>query len=149
MPYCSIDEAWGPSFDRGPKNTDSRYALVDKSKNWQRTNENIYHEDEKNDRYYDGKNEKTVELKDLKKTKKVSEVEPYVLYENRDEPVNRSINFYDKYQELLRENRFLKEKILELANNNPNAQNDLCLYIFTGIFIIYILDIFTKIGKNR
>lgn len=149
MPYCSIDEAWGPSFDRGPTNSDSRYALVDKSKNWQRSNENIYHEEKKNDRYYDGKNEKTVELKDLKKTKKVSEVEPYVLYENRDEPVNRSINFYDKYQELLRENRFLKEKILELANNNPNAQNDLCLYIFTGIFIIYILDIFTKIGKNR
>ena len=94
----------------GPKNTDSRYALVDKSKNWQRTNENIYHDDEKNDRYFNGKNEKTVQLNDLKKNKKVSEVEPYVLYENRDEPVNRSINFYDKYQELLRENRFLKEK---------------------------------------
>lgn len=149
MPYCSIDEAWGPSFDKGPKNNESLYMSVDKSKNWQRTNENLYHDDKKNSRYDNDKNEINVELKDLKKTKKVSEVEPYVLYENKENNVNQNDNFYNKYMELLRENRFLKEQIIKLANNNPNAQNDLCLYIFTGIFIIYILDIFTKIGKNR
>ena len=31
----------------------------------------------------------------IKKTKRVSEVEPRVLYENREQPVNRSVNFYD------------------------------------------------------
>lgn len=149
MPYCSIDEAWGPTFDKGPKNSDSRYQEIDKSKNWQRSYENIYHDEKKNERYVENTNEKNVELNDLKKTKKVSEVEPYVLYENREKPVNYNINFYDKYQELLRENVFLKEKLMALANNNPNAQNDLCLYIFTGIFIIYILDIFSKLGNRR
>jgi len=149
MPYCSIDEAWGPSFDKGAKNNESLYMSVDKSKNWQRTNENLYHDEKKNSRYDNGKNETNVELKDLKKTKKVSEVEPYVLYENKENNVNQNDNFYNKYMGLLRENRFLKEQIIKLSNNNPNAQNDLCLYIFTGIFIIYILDIFTKVGKNR
>ena len=146
MPYCSIDEAWGPSFNRGPPNNESRYLEIDKSKNFQRTyiDQNTNSE---NNRFEDNSDTKKVDLNDLKKTKKVSQIEPYVLYENNE--TNNETSLYEKYTILLSENKYLKQQLLKLSTHNPNAQNDLCLYIFTGIFIIYILDIFSKIGKKR
>ena len=42
----------------------------------------------------------------------------------------------------------INDLIIKIDNQEGNSLNDIVMYVLLGIFIIFILDMFVKIGKN-
>lgn len=79
--------------------------------------------------------------------------------DNESESRNESINSFDgssassfnSYKNRKKINKTLDYLLNNKNNNGKNNNNnfyDILIYIVTGVFIIFILDIFTKLGKN-
>ena len=61
---------------------------------------------------------------------------------------NTDRKIFTKYNKQKRHSN-LNNDIYKSLNSNDNNIYDVVIYITTGIFIIFILDIFTKLGKRR
>ena len=146
MPNCSIEEAWGDNFNN--ENTNINKEEEDYSRTYNRLSE------------HSGP-ETRLPKKRKNKRKKKDTVESYSdtnsfvqesifqtsEQENRDDNITEE-NSQDKslYLDLLRENQELKNIISSIQNQSLDTDNifDLVLFISSGVFIIFILDIFVK-----
>lgn len=178
MPYCTIEEAWGISPENNspidPKIGSNVINNIDKtSRNYTKL-ENY----NGNDRYSRNKGSLEINLDESpivktreSKKKKNYDVcannekidngnNPVVMEEQMAGPIlnknnqniKRSIynddvieNFdLSKVNKLLSENKYLKEQLSK--NNNPNSE--LILFTVMGIFLLYIFELFIRIGKK-
>lgn len=177
MPYCTIEEAWGMSTENNspidPKigsnlinNNDKTSRNYKKLENYNGT-----------DRYSRNKNSLEINLEetptvqrkveDLKKNytvcnnnELINNTKPIMSEDQMCEPIlnkqpkqiKRSIynddvieNFdMSAINKLLSENKYLKEQLAK--NNNPNSE--LILFTVMGIFLLYIFELFIRIGKK-
>ena len=151
MPYCSIEEAWGDNFTN--ENT-----TLDKEENYSRTYNRLPE--------HSGPETRLPKKRKSKKKKKDT-IEAYnhpvqLLNESSFDPLDTD-NFVNDdsdtvqikeendnqkslYLDLLRENQELKHMISSLKNQSLDTDNifDLVLFISSGIFVIFVLDIFVK-----
>lgn len=129
MPFCTIEEAWGENI----------YKTSQKADTGNLSNQDVTYTD-------------TVEKQNKKKNRR-----------KKKSSKSNNIEFEDYIQNLKKENDELRNTIEHLNNkindlnvsntNNPNNLKmgiiDIILYILTGIFIIFIIDIILKFNNKR
>jgi ATP-dependent Zn protease len=135
MPFCTIEEAWGENI----------YKTSQKADTGNLSNQDITYTNtlEKHN---------TVEKQNKKKNRR-----------KKKSSKSNNIEFEDYIQNLKKENDELRNTIEHLNNkindlnvsntNNPNNLKmgiiDIILYILTGIFIIFIIDIILKFNNKK
>lgn len=150
MPYCSIEEAWGDNFTN--ENTN-----ITKEENYSRTYERLPEHSGPPTRLPKKRKSKKKKNKDTIEAYNQTSQSPTESYfnssdidnfKNDDENVEIKEEGSEKslYLDLLRENQELKNMISSLQNQSLDTDNifDLVLFISSGIFIIFVLDIFVK-----
>ena len=129
MPFCTIEEAWGENI----------YKTSQKADTGNLSNQDVTYTN-------------TVEKQNKKKNRR-----------KKKSSKSNNIEFEDYIQNLKKENDELRNTIEHLNNkindlnvsntNNPNNLKmgiiDIILYILTGIFIIFIIDIILKFNNKR
>tara|TARA_B110000211_G_scaffold195906_1_gene224713 strand:- start:606 stop:1025 length:420 start_codon:yes stop_codon:yes gene_type:complete len=129
MPFCTIEEAWGENI----------YKTSQKADTGNLSNQDVT---------YTNTLEKQTKKKNRRKKKSSK---------------SNNIEFEDYIQNLKKENDELRNTIEHLNNkindlnvsntNNPNNLKmgiiDIILYILTGIFIIFIIDIILKFNNKK
>ena len=135
MPFCTIEEAWGENI----------YKTSQKADTGNLSNQDVTYTNtlEKHN---------TVEKQNKKKNRR-----------KKKSSKSNNIEFEDYIQNLKKENDELRNTIEHLNNkindlnvsntNNPNNLKmgiiDIILYILTGIFIIFIIDIILKFNNKK
>lgn len=156
MVYCTLQEAWGSTYSKPKKkrsnsknnNIEHFISTNDKlSKNRYRYD---FSRDEQPLPEHNGSNER-IKLEDnydlSSNDENIQEVQEEVL-EELEESINNRNNVIDEEEDY--NNSILKkinELIEKIDNNQGNSLNDIVLFILLGIFIIFILDTFVRIGK--
>ena len=129
MPFCTIEEAWGENI----------YKTSQKADTGNLSNQDVTYTN-------------TVEKQNKKKNRR-----------KKKSSKSNNIEFEDYIQNLKKENDELRNTIEHLNNkindlnvsntNNPNNLKmgiiDIILYILTGIFIIFIIDIILKFNNKK
>jgi hypothetical protein len=129
MPFCTIEEAWGENI----------YKTSQKADTGNLSNQDVTYTN-------------TVEKQNKKKYRR-----------KKKSSKSNNIEFEDYIQNLKKENdelrntiEHLNNKINDLNLTNTNSPNnlkmgiiDIILYILTGIFIIFIIDIILKFNNKK
>lgn len=170
MTYCTLEEAWGTEFKKKKKrkttNSKEKIETFISNSNDNDTNENI-----SKDRYrYDFSRTEQPLLQHNGNEERIKIEDNYVIGENDQTIDNIKEEVMEEYQEHLNNIReedeeesitnttnvekkesILIEKINTLLNQIENSQgntmNEIILFTLLGIFIIFIMDTFVKIGK--
>lgn len=158
MPYCSIEEAWGNNFNL---NSSSPAEPTHSSSVLSGHNED--------DEYFTlSHNLNPTHIEQLENTcdKVKDDINPYSKLENiiddtvlekkiskKQQVISQRddtdlISFKNQHIDKTIETMVDTPKFLVNETNDKNMMN-IVIYIITGIFIIFILDIFTKLGKNN
>ena len=159
MVYCTLQEAWGNTYSKPKKkrsnsknnNVEHFISTNDKlSKNRYRYD---FSRDEQPLPQHNGSTERNqIEesydlTRDDENIQEVQEVQEEVL-EELEASIHKKNNIKDEQEDY---NNSIIQKINELIekidNNQGNSLNDIVLFILLGIFIIFILDTFVRIGK--
>ena len=162
MPYCSIEEAWGINLsDNNPLNPDIGTNTIDKKNstrnyntltNMNGTNRYIRNKDNLELTLEDQpivEKEKPLEkpqLRPCKEQRKAQSIErPVVVSE--EEVVEGFTS--EKINAILNENNNLKALINKITSEKKNTENqELLLFIVMGVFLIYIFDLFIRMGRK-
>lgn len=159
MVYCTLQEAWGNTYSKPKK----------KKSNPKNTNNNIEHFISTNDklsknryRYDFSRDEQPLPQHNGSKDRikiednydllpvddeNIQEIQEEVLEELEENIHNQDIikpDNEDYNNSILQK---INELIEKIDNNQGNSLNDIVLFILLGIFIIFILDTFVRIGK--
>lgn len=154
MPYCSIQEAWGNNFGKPQKKVKKFKIEQNELANCQQSNKYAEYPKvvEKNDVTQLKESPGKVALNDYMKTKKTdtNKVPLYAAQSNLVSDMHMQ-NQYKKYIEYISklEKRIkVLEKQLEneRKNNNKYCIYNVVLYILGGIFVIFLLDCFVRLG---
>lgn len=149
MPFCSLEEAWGSDF----------YENNLESKKFNKIVDNKYHEIDYSDESINNKEKKNKKKKSFSRTynrlknhtgpkTRLPENQYYNI--NKEQNNNIKENFIEKNVDsnnyikfLMNENIELKNMIKKYKNNNDGVF-DLVIFLSSGVFIIFLLDIITK-----
>ena len=159
MVYCTLQEAWGVDFPKKkkrkktPKNDTNIEHFVstnDKlSKNRYRYD---FSRDDKPLPQHNG-NENRIQIEDNYEIKNdydeqnLEDIKEEVMeeLEEQTQDITKETDVEEYYTDPILSK--LNELITKLDNNQGNSMNDIILFILLGIFIIFILDTFVRIGK--
>ena len=158
MPYCSIEEAWGNDFNMNINKDNNE--LDSSTNNFENDNNEYMSFDNDNNNNYSSQYQDFKDLIDekviddnlsvsIEKKSKKDKIEHFV--DNEDIVSFRNNKIKNKKKKKIDktiENFIDTPNFLDKSNQESNMFNIL-IYILTGIFIIFILDIFTRLGKNN
>ena len=132
MPYCSIEEAWGNDFKTNDSNELNSFSTTDD------------------------------EFLNLESPSSPNLMPRYQEFNDiMDDNIIDSLSVDKKPENISND----KEDLISFKNNNQHIEHfistpkqidnvkdsnmfNIIIYIITGIFLIFVLDIFTKLGKN-
>lgn len=158
MVYCTLQEAWGNTYSKPKKKRSNSKNNNNNIEHFISTNDKLsknryrydFSRDEQPLPQHNGNTEriKIEENYDLSPDEEnIQEVQEEVL-EELEETIHNKANIEPDYEDY---NNSIVQKINELIekidNNQGNSLNDIILFILLGIFIIFILDTFVRIGK--
>lgn len=162
MVYCTLQEAWGNAYTKNkPKKKKSNSNCKNNLEHFVSTNDKL----SKNRYRYDFSRDEQPLPEHNGNKDRIHIEENYVLSSNDDniqqeiqeevleeleETINDRVSTNEPFNEENYHNSILQkinELIEKIDNNQGNSLNDIILFILLGIFIIFILDAFVRIGK--
>ena len=164
MTFCTIEEAWGDSFYSKEKNKSEYFKetelgdnKINKKKSFSRNYNSLKKHNGPKTRLPVDKN---YDIENLKYSV-LEESESSISEENIDNQIGEEIDSNIKSESaenfnnsninsLIKENFKLKQIINNISNKKQDINSifDLCIFLATGIFIIFLLDTLTKVAKS-
>ena len=158
MPYASLDEVY-PGFIKNSSTKDNIYSditnnIINYNKDTQYPENNIENfydiNEQKLDNIDNFNNEVESEAEDSDSDNEVDYQDEN--FEDLDkEYCNRflyHLSICNSCREFIRKKFGVRRKIVQIARKNSKDEIlDIALYIITGIFMLFLLDLFLKLGK--